>query len=112
MSDEAPEVTVARSGDRERYEITLDAQQAGFAEYVDRDGQRIFHHTEIGEDFGGRGLGSTLIGRALADTRAAGLRVVPVCPFVAKYLTSHHDVDDVVDKVTPEALAAVRERTG
>lgn len=112
MSDNPTDVDVARSSDRDRYEITVDNQPAGFTAYVDRNGQRIFYHTEIGEDFGGRGLGSTLIGHALADTRAAGLRIVPVCPFVKKFLTSHHDVDDVVDAVTPDALAAVRERTG
>lgn len=112
MSEESTDVAVARSADRDRYEITVDGQQAGFTAYLDRGGQRIFYHTEIGADFGGRGLGSTLISHALADTRAGGLRIVPVCPFVKKYLESHHEVDDVVDKVTPEALAAVREGTG
>lgn len=112
MSDNATEVEVARSSDRDRYEITVDDQQAGFTEYVDRNGQRIFYHTEIGKDFGGRGLGSTLIDHALAETRAAGLRIVPVCPFVKKYLETHHGFDDVVDKATPDALTAVRERTG
>lgn len=111
MSDE-PEVAVARSTDRDRYEITVDGTPAGFAEYLDRNGKRVFFHTEIGADFGGRGLGGTLISRALADTGAAGLRIVAVCPFVAKYLKSHHEVDDLVDKVTPDELAAVRERTG
>lgn len=111
MSDDETEVAVVHSGDQDRYELTVDGQQAGFAEYVDRDGQRIFHHTKVGAEFGGRGLGSVLVGRALADTKAAGLRVVPVCSFVQKYLESHHDVDDIVDAVTPEAQAAVRQRT-
>lgn len=34
--------------------------------------------------------------------RALGLRIVPVCPYVAKYLTKHHDFDDITDPVTPE----------
>jgi predicted GNAT family acetyltransferase len=112
MSDGSTEVKVARSSDRDRYEITVYDQRAGFTEYVDRNEQRIFYHTAIGEDFGGRGLASALISQALADTRAAGLRIVPVCPFVKKYLTRHHEVDDVVDAVTPDALAAVRQRAG
>lgn len=111
MSDESSEVDVARAAGRDRYEITLDGQQAGFTAYVDRDGRRIFHHTEIGEDFGGRGLAGKLVGHALADTREAGLRIVPVCPFVKKYLERHDEFDDIVDNVTPEALAAVREGT-
>lgn len=112
MSNDSSEIAVTRPSGRDRYEVTVDGQQAGLTAYVDRGGQRIFYHTEIGEDFGGRGLGSTLISHALADTRAAGLRIVAVCPFVKKYLENHHEVDDVVDKVTPDALAAVRERTG
>lgn len=111
MTDENTEVAVARSTDRDRYDVTSAGAPAGFAEFVDRGEQRIFFHTEIGEEFGGRGLGGTLVGRALADTREAGLRIVPVCPFVAKYLKNHHEFDDLVDAVTPNALAAVRERT-
>jgi len=112
MTEETPEVTVSRSTEYERYEISVDGQQAGLAAYTDSGTQRIFHHTEIGEDFGGRGLGSTLIARALAETRDAGMRIVPVCPFVAKYLEKHHEMDDLVDPVTEEARAVVRERSG
>lgn len=111
MSYDANDAVVERSADRDRYEIIVDDQLAGFAAYADHNGQRIFYHTEIGEEFGGRGLAGVLVGSALADTRAAGLRIVPVCPFVKKYLTTHHDVDDLVDPVTPDALAAVRDRT-
>lgn len=110
MADDATEVT--RAAARDRYEITVDDQLAGFTAYVDRGGQRIFYHTEIGEDFGGRGLGSRLIGGAVADTRSAGLRIVPVCPFVKSYVEKHSEVDDIVDAVTPDALAAVPEQSG
>jgi predicted GNAT family acetyltransferase len=112
MADHATEVTVARARDRDRYEITVDDQLAGFAEYLDRNGQRIFYHTEIEQAFAGRGLGSVLISRALFDTRAAGQRIVPVCPFVKKYLDDHPEFGASVDSVTPNALAAVQERTG
>ncbi|MGW0894653.1 GNAT family N-acetyltransferase [Saccharopolyspora sp. NPDC002578] len=111
MTDENTEAAVARSTDRDRYDVTTAGALAGFTEFVDLGQQRIFYHTEIGEEFGGRGLAGALVGRALADTREAGLRIVPVCPFVAKYLKNHHEFDDLVDAVTPNALAAVRQRT-
>ncbi len=38
-----------------------------------------------------------MIGEALAATRDAGLRIVPKCAMVAKYLEKHHDFDDAVD---------------
>lgn len=102
----APEVTHASASSR--YEIRVDGALAGFTAYVDRGEQRIFFHTEIGDEFGGRGLAGVLIARALADSRARGRRIVPVCPYVARWVQKHHDVDDVLDPVTPAAFAVVR----
>ncbi|NYG38093.1 GNAT family N-acetyltransferase [Janibacter alkaliphilus] len=98
---------VSRRTDPDRFEITTDGQVAGFTQFVEKGDQRIFFHTEIGEEFGGRGLASTLVAAALEATRADGMRIVPVCPYVKKYLGTHHEVDDLVDPVTPDALAAV-----
>lgn len=106
----APAVSLAP--EHQRYEIAVDGGLAGFTAYVDHGEQRIFYHTEIGDEFSGRGLAGTLVARALADTRTAGRRIVPVCPYVARWVKEHHDVDDVVDPITPAAVAAVRERVG
>ncbi|MEB3069924.1 GNAT family N-acetyltransferase [[Mycobacterium] vasticus] len=103
-----PSVTNAADGPRKAYEIHLDGARAGLTAYVDAGAQRIFFHTEIGEEYGGRGLAGTLIAAALAETRAAGKRIVAICPFVAAYVEKHHDFDDILDPVTPEAKAAVR----
>ena len=81
----------------DRFSISVDGQTVGFTEYVDRDGRRIFPHTEILDEFGGRGLGTIVIGEALQATRDAGLRIVAICPMVASYLKKHHELDDVVD---------------
>ncbi|HEU4362438.1 MAG TPA: GNAT family N-acetyltransferase [Mycobacterium sp.] len=91
----------------QQYEISIDGARAGLAAYVDRGSQRIFHHTEVGAEFGGRGLGTTLIAAALADTRAAGKRIVPMCSFVAAYADKHDEYRDLVDPVTPETRTAV-----
>ena len=88
-----------------RFEIYDGDEIAGFAEYVDHEQRRIFHHTEIGEKFGGKGLASQLIKTALTETGNAGLRIVPVCPFVAKFLDKHVDFGSDVDEVTPAVLA-------
>ncbi|GAB3301456.1 GNAT family N-acetyltransferase [Parasphingorhabdus pacifica] len=102
--------SVRKAEERHRYEISIEGTQAGFTEYLDRGNQRIFFHTEIDESFAGGGVGGSLVSDALADTRAAGKRVVPVCPFVAKHLVKYHDFDDITDPVTPAVLAAVEAR--
>lgn len=96
--------TVTHAPALNRFEIHEDSQLAGFAEYRDHGGQRIFHHTEIGEQFGGKGLATKLIRGALTETAAAGLRIVPVCPFVAKFVDKHDDFAADVDEVTPAVL--------
>ena len=36
----------------------------GRAEFTERDGQRVFYHTEVDDEFGGRGLGTAVIAEA------------------------------------------------
>lgn len=91
-----------------RFEISVDRETAGFTEYTDDGAQRVFFHTEVDDRFAGRGLAGTLVGQALDATRAAGLRVVPVCPYVARFVKKHAEYEDIVDAVTPTAEAAVR----
>lgn len=96
MSSEAPTVTVAEAPEAERYELRVDGELAGFAEYRGREAVRAFTHTEVAEAFEGRGLAGRLVGAALEDARARGLQVVPICPFVASYLERHPEHLDLV----------------
>lgn len=107
MTNPATEPVVELDQTRHRYTIAVQGQVAGFAQFFDHDGQRVFFHTEIGKEYGGQGLGSRLVAGALDDVRAAGLRIVPICPFVKSYLERHHQYDDLVDPVTPALLARI-----
>ncbi|MBQ1088581.1 N-acetyltransferase [Streptomyces sp. B93] len=42
-----------------------------------------------GAPFAGQGLVPQLVQQALDDVRASGMRIVPVCPYVAKFLRRH-----------------------
>jgi uncharacterized protein len=97
-------VTVTRAEEKDRYEIRVDGELAGIAAYRDRGDQRVFYHTEVKKAFGGRGLSSRLVTEALADLRAAGKLIVPVCPFVAGYLAKHPEFGDITKPVTQETL--------
>ncbi|WP_405477307.1 GNAT family N-acetyltransferase [Streptomyces sp. NBC_00009] len=96
--------TVQRVEPKHRYEILVDGRTAGLTAYRDRDEQRVFYHTEIDNALAGQRLASILVQQALSDVRTSGKRIVPVCPYVAKFLTKHDEFADITDPVTPELL--------
>lgn len=83
------QIAVADDAAGERYEIRVDGEPAGFLQYRLRTGLIELVHTEIDEEFEGRGLGSRLISFALDDARDRGLAVLPFCPFVNDYIRRH-----------------------
>ncbi|WP_225102696.1 GNAT family N-acetyltransferase [Streptomyces sp. CoH27] len=104
MTQPAAAPTVERVDTKHRYEILVDGKSAGLTAYRDHDDQRVFYHTEIDDAFAGQGLASILVQQALTDVRALGKRIVPVCPYVAKFLKKHAEFADIADCVTPEVL--------
>ncbi|MFF4959983.1 GNAT family N-acetyltransferase [Streptomyces sp. NPDC001222] len=105
MSQPSAAPVVERADARHRYEILVDGKRAGLTAYRDHGAQRVFYHTEVDEAFAGQGLAGRLVEEALTDVRAQGKRIVPVCPYVAKFLKKHEEFSDITDPVTPEILA-------
>jgi len=101
---ETMSVAIADAPERERYEIHVDGELAGFAEYKTRPGIIAFIHTEVDEGFQGRGLGDRLIAHALDDARKRGTAVLPFCPFVRSFIQSHPDYVDLVPPSQREAF--------
>jgi predicted GNAT family acetyltransferase len=79
------------------FTISVDGEQVGYLKYKDAEGRRALTHTVVEKEHEGNGYGTRLIERAVADTRAEGLRIVPVCPMVAHWLTKHPELDEFVD---------------
>ncbi|MEU1528754.1 GNAT family N-acetyltransferase [Streptomyces fagopyri] len=102
MTQPAATPTVQRVDPKHRYEILVDGTTAGHTDYRDRDGQRVFYHTKIYDAFAGQGLAAILVQQALSDVRTSGKRIVPACPYVAKFLKKHDEFTDITDPVTPE----------
>ncbi|MGD9532009.1 GNAT family N-acetyltransferase [Pseudonocardia sp.] len=81
---------------RNRYEITVDGERAGFVTYRRAPGRIAFLHTEIDDAHQGAGLAGTLVRAALDAARADGLAVAPYCPYVAGWIAKHPDYADLV----------------
>lgn len=103
------DITVDDNPAEQRYEITVDGDLAGFTAYRDTDvagaQQRVLYHTEIDDKFGGQGLASTLTREAIGSAADKGLRVVPVCPYVKKWVETHDDHSGSIDPVSSKHLA-------
>lgn len=112
MSRPSAAPVVERVDAKQRYEILVDGKRAGLTAYRDRGEQRVFFHTEVDDAFAGQGLAAQLVQQALADVRAAGRRIVPVCPYVAEHLKKHDEFADIIDPVTPDVLQWLRRELG
>lgn len=102
MSQSSTLRVVRRADADQRYEIHVDGRRAGLTAYRDRGAQRVFFHTEIDDAYAGQGLAGELVRGALDDVRASGKRIVPLCPYVAKFLKRHEEFGDITDPVTPD----------
>lgn len=72
-----------------RYEVHVEGALAGFLEYRTIGEVIALVHTEVDEAYAGQGLGAQLAKFALDDAQARGVKVSPLCPFVAKYIDKH-----------------------
>jgi uncharacterized protein len=90
------EPTVSDAPDANRYEIREGGQLLGFADYERRGDTVVFTHTEVDQDSGRSGLGSTLVRGALDDVRSNGGSVVAECSFVRGYIEKHPEYGDLV----------------
>jgi predicted GNAT family acetyltransferase len=89
-------VEVRDNSSRSRYEILVDNELVGFSEYVEHGAQVDFVHTEIRDDYAGRGLASEVIRRALDDARRRGWHVLPYCRFVRGFMEKNSEYRDLV----------------
>ena len=82
---------VRNNPDRSRYELYVNGELVGIADYRMNDDTVVFPHTEIARARRGNGLGAELVKGALDDVRSTGRRVVPQCWFVADFIDEHPD---------------------
>lgn len=80
---------ITHQPEQQRYVITVDGVEAGFAAYQDAGGSRDFDHTVVDSAFGGQGLAGKVVEHALSDTAAGGLGIIPTCSYVHKYVIKH-----------------------
>jgi hypothetical protein len=71
-----------------RFELEVDGHLA-FADYQLKDGVIVFTHTESPRALAGKGVAAALVGGALRQVQARGLKVVVRCSFVSAFFKRH-----------------------
>jgi uncharacterized protein len=88
LVSDTPRVTEDEDG--ARLELTVDGYQADLA--YRRNGNRlVLLHTAVPAELEGRGIGGQLVRAAVEKAAAAGLTLVPLCPFARNWLERHPD---------------------
>ncbi|TDC21706.1 N-acetyltransferase [Micromonospora sp. 15K316] len=93
--------TVTDVPERDRFEARDETGAlAGIVTYQLTGTIIAYTHTEVDPDFEGKGVGATLARAVMDDARARGRTVVPICPFIAKWLTRHPEYEEIVVRTT------------
>jgi uncharacterized protein len=105
---EGVSIEVVDNPELSRYEVRVDEELAGFAQYRVRGDLITIFHAEVEPAHEGKGVGSQLAKSALADVRERGLELVPRCPFISSYVRRHPDLylDLVAEPLREQVMAS------
>jgi predicted GNAT family acetyltransferase len=95
MEIDLDKVEVINHRDARRFE-TRGGDYFALIDYLPAGKNIVFTHTEVPVIFEGQGVGSKMAQTALEYARDEGLKVVPLCPFVAAYIRHHPEYQPLV----------------
>jgi predicted GNAT family acetyltransferase len=93
MSDTPWQVT--HNAARSRFEATVDGQLC-VADYRQQGNVLQMIHTGVPPALEGRGIAASLVRTAVEHARANGLKIAPLCSYVAVYMRRHPEAQDVL----------------
>lgn len=88
-------LNVVHQPEQGRFEALVNGQQC-VADYHVSQGVMHLTHTGVPKALEGRGIAAQLVEAALTWARAQGLRVNPVCSYVAVYIRRHREWEDLL----------------
>ncbi|GGF71929.1 N-acetyltransferase [Azorhizobium oxalatiphilum] len=98
MSESSYEVRRVEAKPYGRYVIALTpGVEAEMTFRRTTDGTMVINHTFVPQPFEGRGIAARLVEAAVADARAEGFRITPVCTYVAAQFRRHPQWQDLLD---------------
>ncbi len=91
------DLDLKKNEEKKLFEATVD----GFTSLIEFIWTRevvYLTHTEVPAELGGRGIGKALVLSVLTELKAEGMKVAPLCPFVAAYIKKNPEWIPLVAK--------------
>jgi hypothetical protein len=90
------DISVANDEERRQFHAELDGHRAHLDYVRQQDGALDLIHTEVDPALRGKGVGEAVVRFALDAARSGGLKIIPTCPFVKKFIERHPEYGDLV----------------
>lgn len=78
-----------------RFETEVDGHRA-IITYSVMPNILSLNHTEVDKALEGRGVASEMVEKVLLEIELRGLKVIPVCPFIKKYINKHPEWNSII----------------
>ncbi len=90
------DVAVENDEKGRQFHAEIDGHRAHLDYVKQQDGTLNLIHTEVDPALRGQGVGEALVHHALDAARSGGVKVIPSCPFVKKFVERHPEYRDLV----------------
>lgn len=94
MSDR--DLTIEHRPELSRFQAVIDGQTCVAAYRLGDDRVLRMTHTEVPPSLRGRGIAARLVRFALDYARSHGLRVMPLCSYVRRYMQCHPETQELL----------------
>lgn len=88
---------LADNTDKKQFEFEVEGRTARI-EYILMGKKILLTHTEVPEELEGKGIGGKIVKLALENIESRGLKLIPLCPFIASYIKRHREWNRVLDE--------------
>ena len=90
-------MNVVDNREEKRFETEIEGYKA-VVEYDVKPNILVLKHTEVDKELAGKGIGGEMVEAVLLQIELRGLKVVPECGFVKKYIDRHPEWKSIVWK--------------
>lgn len=93
------EVKIVHDEEAGSFLLMLDDKQVGRIDFNLRGNRMRIPHTEVDKEQTGKGFAKMLVDHAIAYARENEYKIIPICPYVVKYMRDKELYKDVLFEI-------------